>query len=126
MFSLDYKSRLPIYEQLYNSITRLAALGGIEPNEQLPSVRTLAQQLSVNPNTVQKAYQNLERDGIIYSIPGKGSFIVPDISALAQKKELMRKKLAETIQSAVNIGITKEEILQMVHDFFVEGGGTRD
>ena len=69
MFVLDYKSRLPIYEQLYHSITRLAALGGLEKNEQLPSVRTLAQELGVNPNTVQKAYHMLEHDGVIVSIP---------------------------------------------------------
>ena len=72
MFTLEYQSRLPIYEQLYKSIIKMASLGVMEPNEKLPSVRVLGQQLGVNPNTVQKAYQMLERDQIIYSIPGKG------------------------------------------------------
>ena len=57
VFILDQKSRYPIYEQLYQSVTRMAALGALEPEEQLPSVRALAQDLGVNPNTVQKAYQ---------------------------------------------------------------------
>lgn len=118
MFSLDYKSRLPIYEQLYKSITRMAALGGIEKNEQLPSVRALAQELGVNPNTVQKTYQMLERDGIIYTVPGKGSFIAQDTSALLQQRELAAEKLKVAIQSAVDCGITQEEVLQQVHDYF--------
>ena len=75
MILLDYKSRQPIYEQLYNSFAKMAALHVMHGGEQLPSVRALAQSLGINPNTVQKAYQLLERDGIIYSIPGKGSFI---------------------------------------------------
>ena len=65
MVLLDYKSRLPIYEQLYHGIIRLAALGAMGAGDPLPSVRALAQELGVNPNTVQKAYQLLERDGVI-------------------------------------------------------------
>ena len=75
MILLDYKSRQPIYEQLYNSFVKMAALDVMHKGEQLPSVRILAQSLGINPNTVQKAYQLLERDGVIYSVPGKGSFI---------------------------------------------------
>lgn len=118
MFSLDYKSRLPIYEQLYKSITRMAALGGLEPNEQLPSVRALAQELGINPNTVQKSYQMLERDGIIYTVPGKGSFITQDTSALLQQRELAAKKLEDAIRNAVESGITQDEIIQQVQDYF--------
>lgn len=118
MFSLDYKSRLPIYEQLYKSVTRLAALGGIEQNEQLPSVRALAQELGVNPNTVQKAYQMLEHDGIICSVPGKGSFISQDASALTQQRELAVEKLEEAIQNAVDCGVTQDAITQHVQNFF--------
>ena len=118
MFTLDYKSRLPIYEQLYKSITRMAALGGLEPNEQLPSVRALAQELGVNPNTVQKSYQMLEHDGIIYSIPGKGSFIAQDMSALLQQRELAAEKLKDAIKNAADSGITQDEITQQVQNYF--------
>ena len=101
MFVLDYKSRLPIYEQLYHSITRLAALGGLEKNEQLPSVRALAQELGVNPNTVQKAYHMLEHDGVIVSIPGKGSFISEDASAPVSYTHLdvYKRQMQETVEA---------------------------
>ena len=82
MLTLDFQSRLPIYEQLYKNIVRMVAIGVMRPNEQLPTVRSLAQELGVNPNTVQKAYQMLERDRIIYSMTGKGSFVSPDLSAV--------------------------------------------
>ena len=86
MFTLDYQSRLPIYEQLYKSIIKMASPGVMEPNETLPSVRVFGQHLGVNPNTVQTASQTLDRDQIIYSIPGKGSFISPDLSSGDVKK----------------------------------------
>lgn len=118
MFTLDYKSRLPIYEQLYKDITRKAALGVIEQGELLPSVRSLAQELGINPNTVQKAYQMLERDGIICSIPGKGSFLSGDISAISQQREIAAEKLDEAIQTAADCGIPKDEIMTRVHHIF--------
>ena len=75
MLYIDYKSGLPIYEQVYNGILRLAALGILQPGAQLPSVRSVAADAGVNPNTVQKAYAALERDGVIVSVPGRGSFL---------------------------------------------------
>lgn len=75
MFSIDLTSRVPIYEQIYNKIIELAVSGTLAENEQLPSVRNLAKDTGVNPNTVAKAYQELERKGVIYSVPGRGSFI---------------------------------------------------
>lgn len=119
MFVLDYKSRLPIYEQLYHSITRLAALGGLEKNEQLPSVRALAQELGVNPNTVQKAYHMLEHDGVIVSIPGKGSFISEDASALLNQRRLAVEDLDRAIKTAADCGVSKEEITEHVDSYFL-------
>lgn len=114
MFVLDYKSRLPIYEQLYRSITRMAALGAMEPGEALPSVRALAQELGVNPNTVQKAYQMLERDGIIFSVQGKGSFLAGDDSAVEHRKRLALDKAADAITEAFLCGVTKDELLAQI------------
>ncbi|WP_085832983.1 GntR family transcriptional regulator [Clostridium merdae] len=114
MFPLDYKSRLPIYEQLNKSISKMAALGALEPNEQLPSVRTLAQDLGINPNTVQKAYQMLEQNGIIYSVPGKGSYISPDLSVLSRQKARAMEKLTEVIQEAADNGVTKPEMIEQI------------
>jgi GntR family transcriptional regulator len=75
MFSIDLTSRIPIYEQIYSSIVDMVISGTLNENDQLPSVRSFAKDAGVNPNTVAKAYQELERNGIIYSVPGRGSFI---------------------------------------------------
>ncbi|WP_411843436.1 GntR family transcriptional regulator [Salinicoccus sp. HZC-1] len=75
MFNLDLKSRIPIYEQLTQKVKQLIIQDVLRPDEKLPSVRSLAQELTINPNTIQKAYRELEREGYIYSLPGKGSFV---------------------------------------------------
>ena len=79
MFDLDLQSRTPIYEQLYKKTIELIIKGVLKENEQLPSVRSLAKEIGVNPNTVAKAYQELERNKIIYSVSGRGSFIVKSV-----------------------------------------------
>lgn len=81
MLKLNYKSGVPICDQIVNGFVRMKALGLVESGEQLPSVRALAMELGVNPNTIQKAYQILETNGIIYSVKGKGSFISDDTAA---------------------------------------------
>ena len=75
MITIDLKSSVPIYEQLYKKISELIIKGILSENDQLPGVRTLAKDLGVNPNTVSKAYQELERNGIIYSVSGRGCFV---------------------------------------------------
>ena len=75
MFDIDVKSRMPIYEQITENVKRLIIQGVLLPEEKLPSVRSLAQELTINPNTIQKAYRELEREGYVISRPGKGSFV---------------------------------------------------
>ena len=124
MFVLDYQSRQPIYEQLYQNVVRLVALEALAPSEQLPTVRTLAQQLGVNPNTVQKAYQMLERDQIIYSIPGKGSFISPDLSSVDVKKSEALEKVALAVKEAIDHGVEKYELMQYIEQLLnIESAG---
>ena len=103
MFTLNFQSRQPIYEQLYDNVVRLAALGVLKPEEQLPPVRTLAAQLGVNPNTVSKAYQLLERDGIIYSAIGRGSFVASGLSAIGLQRETILEELAKALKKAMEI-----------------------
>lgn len=126
MFVLDYKSRLPIYEQLYRSITRMAALGAMEQGEALPSVRSLAQELGVNPNTVQKAYQMLERDGIIFSVQGKGSFLAGDETAVARRKKQALERVKEAAAEAAACGVKKEEILAQISGAYEGKGDQHD
>ena len=71
MINLDLKSRVPIYEQLVDKVKQLIIQGVLKPDEKLPSVRSLAQELTINPNTIQKAYRELEREGYIYSLPAR-------------------------------------------------------
>lgn len=118
MFTLDFSSRLPIYEQLYQSVLRMASLGALESGEPLPSVRSVAQELGVNPNTVQKAYGMLERDGVIRSVPGKGSFLAENDSAAALQRKKAVRVLAEAFDTALESGMRKEEILAQVSEFF--------
>ena len=115
MILLDYKSRQPIYEQLYNSFAKMAALHIMHGGEQLPSVRALAQSLGINPNTVQKAYQLLERDGIIYSIPGKGSFI-GETTRLERERLEAAEELKNTVVKAQKVSLTPDEIRGIVEE----------
>ena len=125
MILIDVKSRQPIYEQLYNGIVRLSALGAMLPGEQLPSVRSLAQELGVNPNTVQKAYQLLERDGLIVSAPGKGSFLADHGGKLNEKRLKARETLKQAVTDALASGMSGEEIRSSV-ETILSGGGPHD
>ena len=82
MIFIDYKSRKPIYEQLVDNIKSLIVSGVLQRDDQLPSVRQLAQELAINPNTIQKAYTELERQGVIYSLKGRGSFVGSSLQEL--------------------------------------------
>lgn len=115
MYSLDLTSRAPIYEQLYNNVVRLISAGALKPGDKLLPVRTLACELSVNPNTVSKAYKLLEQDGYICSAVGKGSFVSSNLDALDAEKQLALEKLDRALNSAVNIGLTKNEIIDRVN-----------
>lgn len=111
MFELDIRSRKPIYEQLIEKIKEMIIHGVLQPDEQLPSVRTLSSQLTVNPNTIQKAYRELEREGYIYSLQGKGSFVAPLGPELrGGKKAEVREELLRLMAEAVFLGFTEHEI----------------
>ena len=118
MFNIDYTSREPIYEQLYNNVVRLVSLGMLEPKQQLPPVRQLALQLNVNPNTVSKAYKSLEQDGIIYSVVGKGSFVMDNISVVDSKKAEALKNASLSVTDAMKLGVQKNEIIDIVENIY--------
>ncbi|MCR5652379.1 MAG: GntR family transcriptional regulator [Ruminococcus sp.] len=120
MFSLDLSSRVPIFEQLYNNIVRLISAGVLKPNDKIPPVRALATELSVNPNTVAKAYKLLEADGYICSAVGKGSFISPDLSVQSAEKQLALSRLEKEVKNSVSAGVTKKEIMEIVERWVSE------
>lgn len=118
-FYVDLKSRTPIYEQLVENISRMVLFGVLSPNESMPSVRQLASELGINPNTIQKAYAELERRGIIYSSPGRGSFVSDDVSALTEKRSLeLKESLRSILSEAKNLGIKREDVSVMIGDIY--------
>ncbi|WP_025721254.1 GntR family transcriptional regulator [Paenibacillus sp. 1-18] len=111
MFELDIRSRKPIYEQLMDRVKEMIVYGSLQPDEQLPSVRALSAQLTVNPNTIQKAYRELEREGYIYSVQGKGSFVTPARQQPQQmKRDEIRAALLKQMIEAVHFGFTQLEV----------------
>lgn len=121
MLYIDYKSGLPIYEQVYNGILRLAALGVLQPGGQLPSVRSVAADAGVNPNTVQKAYAMLERDGVIVSVPGRGSFLAEKQTLADTRKRAALENVRKAAEEALATGVTAEELRAVVEECFEKG-----
>ena len=109
MFSLNFESHVPIYEQLYNNVVKLVAIGVLKADDRLPTVRAMAKELGVNPNTVAKSYQMLERDGVIYSFIGKGSFVSGSRSSDDLKLAAARKELAAAVDKTVELGMTMDD-----------------
>lgn len=122
MITIDLTDRRPIYEQLKDNVIRLAMLGVLKPEEQLPSVRTLAKQLAVNPNTVQKAYQDLEREGFIYSTPGRGSFISAGVLESKRLKEEAREGLVKACIQCKLVNINRDEAAGILNSAYEDGG----
>ncbi|MGI6404234.1 MAG: GntR family transcriptional regulator [Oscillospiraceae bacterium] len=120
MIKLDLQSRTPIYEQLKHKICELAAIGQLRPNDQLPSVRSFARDLGINPNTVQKAYQELEREGIIYSVTGKGSFLSSELDLDTQLHQQYLQKIAQATALAKQCGIQEQVVLDTVRKVYEE------
>ncbi|TFD96268.1 MULTISPECIES: GntR family transcriptional regulator [Jeotgalibacillus] len=115
MFTLDTRSRVPIYEQLMDQLKTLMIRDVLSQDEQLPSVRNLAQELTINPNTIQKAYRELEREGYIYSVPGKGSFVAPfQNDANKERLEMLRQDLEKIVSEFLFLGGSKEDLIDLI------------
>ena len=118
---VDVKSRVPIYEQIINGIKDAVLSGILTADEALPSVRSLASELAINPNTIQKAYSELERSGIVYSVPGRGSFVSSNTAEIErQHRERVLSSLKEELSDAIKLGITINDI-QNIYNELKEG-----
>ncbi len=121
MISIDFKDRRPIYQQLMDRIEDLAAKGLLNPDTQLPSVRQLAIELSINPNTIQRAYAELEKRGVLYSVPGKGSFLSDNRQQLlAEKENQLLQALRDIFSQALELGISLDDLLTRAKNSFKE------
>ncbi|MDE7389972.1 MAG: GntR family transcriptional regulator [Lachnospiraceae bacterium] len=121
MFTINYQSREPIYEQLYNNVVRMIGMGALTPHSKLPTVRAMAQELGVNPNTVSKSYQMLEQNGYIYSTVGKGTFVADSGTVISGKQEEARAALKKAVKRAADVGITKSEVNKLVNESYSGG-----
>ena len=125
MLTVNFSSRTPVYQQLYDDVIRLVSLGVLKSDTKLPPVRILATELGINPNTVQKDYKMLEKDGYIYSTVGRGSFVSNKLDQNQAEKIQAKNDLKESIDKAYNKGITKDEMIELV-DEITSGGRVND
>ncbi|EFI84110.1 GntR family transcriptional regulator [Listeria grayi] len=118
MFELDNKSRLPIYEQIVNEMQAQVVKGILEPGDRVPSIRELAALLGINPNTVSKAYQELERLEILSTVKGRGTFITEQTGKMLSEKTLLdaKKRLKEAVIHLKALGISETEINNWVKE----------
>lgn len=124
MFELDMRNRKPIYEQLVDKLKELIINEVLKPDEQLPSVRALAQQLTINPNTIQKAYRELENQGFIYSQKGKGSFVNPSNFAKDEDKIMeIKAEIERLVLEAFYLGVSAEDLIEVIKGLQISKGG---
>ncbi len=122
MLDIRLEGKAPIYEQLFGGIAGLISSGELKPDERLPAVREVAKQLGINPNTVQKAYVQLEQSGLIYSIPAKGSYVSPKTEAAEALRAENLKRLEVSLEAARKGGITKDEAICSVNKIWSDDG----
>ena len=122
MISINYRDPRPIYEQIKFSLRRLILSGTMQPDERLPSVRALSAQLAVHPNTVQRAYRELEAEGYIYSVAGKGSFVANDNQVDQGRINKLLAQFDEAVTELSYMGYPMQNLICRIG----EGGGNHD
>ena len=121
MLILDYRDARPIYGQIKDSLRRLIVAGALGPDEKLPSIRALAMDLSINPNTIAKAYSELEAKGVIYSVPGRGSFVSDNTDSLRQETlSRLAEKLRAMAEEIRSLGLDKGDFTDICEQAWQE------
>ena len=118
---IDLHSRTPIYEQIKEQILLNIKQGEYKPDEQLPSIRSLAGELNLNVNTVKRAFKELEMSGIIYSVSGKGSYVSHNAKSNDILENSAKKEIINAVLSAKEIGLTENTVIELVHKIYEEG-----
>ena len=121
MVTINYRDGRPIYEQVKDDLRRLVVTGAMRPGEKLPSVRELAVSLAINPNTIQRAYRELEAEGYTVSVPGKGSYVSRENDAAKARKAELMEKLSALTAELHSLGVSEEDMRAMI-----QGGETDD
>ena len=120
MIVLDYQDRRPLYEQIEEKFRHLILNGALQPGSRMPSVRQLAMELSINPNTIQRAYMQLEQEGLIYPVKGKGNFIsdIGEIRRISMNSYKMELKVL--VKKGKNLGMSEEELVGVIRKCYRE------
>ena len=114
MIHLDYRDARPIYAQVIDGFREQIITGVLRPGDKLPSVRELAAQLTINPNTIQRSYRQLEAEGWVATVPGKGCFVCQDAGAQIREKEKLLGELRELAAALTALGMTREELADYI------------
>ena len=114
MIQINYQDKRPIYEQVVDRFKQLIVKGVLKPEDKLPSVRTLAIDLSINPNTIQKAYQELERLGFIYTVKGRGNFVAESTGWISDTASQCMERFRQAVRELHALGISQDEMMDVI------------
>ena len=120
MISLNYRDSRPIYEQIRDGLRKLIVTGALSADEKLPSVRALAAQLAINPNTIQRAYMTLEQEGLIYPVKGKGNFVADTSGIQKKSRKDYCREFQELARKGRKLGISEKTLTDLVQKEFEE------
>lgn len=120
MILLDYRDKRPIYEQVVEKLEKLIMGGALEADSKMPSVRTMGMDLAVNPNTIQRAYNQLEQEGYLYTVSGRGNFVAPENEWREGKKKKMLEEWRLATERAREAGLTREELSGQLDQIYEE------
>ena len=120
MIILDYRDKRPIYEQVTEKLQNLIIRGALEPESKLPSVRNLALELTVNPNTIQRAYTELEELGYIYTVKGRGNYVSKEAEWRESREKLIDEETRTLAKHALEAGIGKEHLISRLEAYYEE------
>ena len=126
MIILDYRDTRPLYEQIVDKFQMLILSGALEPNSRMPSVRSLAVELSINPNTIQRAYSELERTGFLYTVQGKGNYVAYSDSLKDVRKQEILEKLRDLKKEALSMGMTVKELTEFLEQEDTAAAGQKE
>ena len=118
MIHINFRDARPIYEQVKDGFCQLILSGALPPDYKLPSVRELASSLTINPNTIQRAYNELEGEGYIYSVPGKGSFAAGNTGADAQRRTELLAQVRELAAELHYLGVSRQELEALIKEAY--------
>ena len=121
MIQLNYRDSKPIYEQIKEGFRKLILSNSLSANEKLPSVRELASSLAINPNTIQKAYKDLESEGYVYTVAGRGTFVAECQEIVDTRQHELLEEFDEIVEELYFLSVKKKELIERI-DNLAEGG----